>query len=181
MKNEKVKTTIKNLKIFGTLFFVLCFLFFAFCQVGFVLAGNVPPGGLCCSDAECAGSDIKCQACPAGVQRQQPFCERDSKSEIDKGTPGICAPAGKEFICPFSIYMSLEILVKEVTKYLFWLALAVCPLLIVVGAVYYMFSAGDPGKVKKGQALIKWPLIGLAVMLLARMFFEIIKTIIVSP
>ena len=44
---------------------------------------------------------------------------------------------------------------------------AVCVVIIVLGGVQYMTSAGDAGKVKKGKDTILYGLIGLVVCVLA--------------
>ena len=95
-------------------------------------------------------------------------------------TDGICVLAGKEFICPFSTYTSIEEVLAKVSDYLFLLAIVVCPLIIVIGAVIFLTSAGDPSRTRLGRSLITWAIIGLAVILSAKIFISIIDRIILG-
>ena len=100
-----------------------------------------------------------------------------AKCQTEKG---ICVLAGKEFICPFSTYTSIEQVLKEVSNFLFTLAIVVCPLIIVIGAVMFLVSAGDPNRTRLGRSLITWAIIGLAVILSAKIFFALINRIILG-
>ena len=62
-------------------------------------------------------------------------------------------------------YDSFDKLVKAVIGYFFWLAIALTPLLVIVGAFYLMTAAGDPEKITKGKNIILWTCIGFAVIL----------------
>ena len=56
-------------------------------------------------------------------------------------------------------------LVRSVISFFLWLAVALTPLLIIVGAFYLMTAAGDPKKIETGRNIILWTCIGLAVIL----------------
>ena len=53
----------------------------------------------------------------------------------------------------------------------------VCVVVIIIGGVNYMTSAGDPGKVKKAKDTILYGVIGLVVCVLA---FAIVNFVIVN-
>ena len=53
----------------------------------------------------------------------------------------------------------------------------VCVIVIIIGGVNYMTSAGDPGKVKKAKDTILYGVIGLVVCVLA---FAIVNFVIVN-
>lgn len=83
-----------------------------------------------------------------------------------------------ETIPEFSKYESIEELVKAITDKIFYFAVIICPLLIVVGAFLFLTSAGDPGRTKLGKDIIKWSVIGLAVILFSKGLYSIIKHIL---
>jgi len=60
-------------------------------------------------------------------------------------------------------------------NFLFFLAMAVAPILIIYAAFLILTSGGDPAKVSKGRQIILWTLIAVAIVLLAKAFPAIIK------
>jgi succinate dehydrogenase hydrophobic anchor subunit len=64
-------------------------------------------------------------------------------------------------------YDSFKDLAKAVINFFLWLAVALAPLLIIVGAFYLMTAAGDPKRVETGRNIILWTCIGFIVILFA--------------
>jgi len=60
-------------------------------------------------------------------------------------------------------------------NFLFFLAMAVAPILIIYAAFLILTSGGDPAKVSRGRQIILWTLITVAIVLLAKAFPAIIK------
>ena len=73
---------------------------------------------------------------------------------------------------------SFEDLFQAVTRFIFWLIVAIVPIVILVAA-FQLFGAGDdPKKVENAKNIIKWTIIGFGVMLAATALFNLIKNIV---
>ena len=69
-------------------------------------------------------------------------------------------------------------LIKDIADLIFWVALAIVPLMIIIGGIMFLFAGGDPQKVGRAKSLLFWSVIGLAVLLLAQAIAAVIETII---
>lgn len=58
-------------------------------------------------------------------------------------------------------------LVNAVSKFIFEVALALAPIMIIVGGFYFITAAGEPEKIQTGKKIIANTLIGLVIILLA--------------
>jgi len=130
---------------------VLCFLSLA-------LTGSVQAAGLCESCAGGCASGLECDtasgkcvyACPSGQ-----FCLKNPLKAC-----------------------SITDLVDTITNFVFWIGLAIVPLLVVIAAFHILTSGGDPKKVDIGKRMIFYAAIGLAVILFAKGFAGAIKQIL---
>lgn len=69
--------------------------------------------------------------------------------------------------------------IDNILTFLFWLALAIFPLMIVIAGLYFVTSAGDLERVKTAKNLILYTVIGFLIILLAKGFIELLeKTLI---
>ena len=75
-------------------------------------------------------------------------------------------------------YATFKELVQAVISFFLWLAVALTPLLIIVGAFYLMTAAGDPKKIETGRNIILWTCIGLAVILFSWGIIALVQGII---
>lgn len=159
----------KTAKI-GFAVFVFCVLFF---QAGFVLA----TGTICTSK----GNNITTGGCPAG---ENCYCCAGTidPDKCDDTHPGICGIDGKpqNVICPFSTHTDIESFVKDLINWIFWFAVILCPLIIIVAGFLYLTSRGDSGKTTLAKKLIQWAIIGLAVILVSRGLYGFIQYILVG-
>jgi len=73
---------------------------------------------------------------------------------------------------------SFEALVGGIVNFLFYIALVLAPLMIIIGAIYLLTSGGDPKKLETGKNIIIYTLIGLGIILLAKGLIAVLKTII---
>lgn len=73
-------------------------------------------------------------------------------------------------------YASIQELIDAIIKFLFLIALAVSPLMVVIGAFYLMTAAGDPGRVKTAKTIFLYTAIGLFVIFLARGLVALIRS-----
>jgi hypothetical protein len=127
-----------------------------FCFLGTGIAHGAGLCESCTSDADCdAGLTCvreKCRGCP-----------------IILGVIQICNPIQA---CDFSE------LVDSLINFIFWIALALFPLMIVIAGFYFVTAAGDPAKVEKAKGIILYAVIGFIVVILAKGFIELLKQIL---
>ncbi len=64
-------------------------------------------------------------------------------------------------------YGSFGELVEGLIKYILWVATALAPLLILIGAFYFMTAAGNPDRIQTGKRIILWTCIGFGIILFA--------------
>jgi len=102
--------------------------------------------------------------CEAGLE-----C-RDEKSQ-PKCEAGICIENPIK-ACSF------EDLTNSVINFIFYIALAMAPLMIIIGAFYLLTAGADPKRVETGKNIILYTLIGFTLVLLAKGLVAIIKQIL---
>ena len=69
-------------------------------------------------------------------------------------------------------------LIEAIINFIFKIALVLAPLFIIIGGFYFVAAQGDPAKIKTGQDIIKYTLIGLLIILLSRGLVAVITEII---
>ena len=75
-------------------------------------------------------------------------------------------------------YGSIEELIDSLINFIFWTSLAIVPLMIIIAGFYWLTAAGDPKKVKTALDIIKWTVIGFAIILFARGIIAIIRHVL---
>ena len=68
--------------------------------------------------------------------------------------------------------------IYTVADLIFYIALAVVPLMIIIGGIMFIIAAGDPQKVNKAKSLLFWSVVGLSILLLARAIAAVVESII---
>ena len=81
------------------------------------------------------------------------------------------------FESPFKA-KSFEELIDAIINFIFWVAIAIVPIMIVVAAFYFLTSGGDPEKVRTAKRIILFTFIGLLVIFLARGITSLIEQIL---
>ena len=136
-------------------FSALLVLFLTFGAVLVLAAGNGKncdscgqPGDLACeAGLECRNE--KCQAvCTAGICIENPI--------------NAC---------------SFEDLVNNLINFVFYIALALTPLMIIFGAFFLLTAGEDPKRVETGRRIIIYTLIGFTIILLAKGLVALIRGI----
>lgn len=89
-----------------------------------------------------------------------------------------CQPCPQNAICNPLKVCTFEDLINSIINFIFWVAVVIAPLMIIIAAFYFIFSAGDPGKVKTAKSIIFWTIIGFTIVLLAKGIISMIKGII---
>ena len=85
-----------------------------------------------------------------------------------------CPTDGIVFCNPFQA-CDFQELVDKIMNFIFVLAVAAVPLIIIVGAFQLLTSGGDIKKIGAGKSMITYALIGLAIILLARGIIAMIQ------
>jgi len=70
---------------------------------------------------------------------------------------------------------TLQEAIDAFVKFLFYLAMAVAPILIVYAGFLILTAGGDATKIKKARQIILWTLIAVAIILFAKGFPALIK------
>lgn len=137
-------------------------------------AGNDVSAGGCPATEKCCCCDSKTSDCPGPAGTEAGFCFLE---KVPNSTNDLSC---KDVICPFSRYTDIKDFIDGAVNYIFYISVILAPLMIVVGAFVFLTSAGNPKQSKLGGAIIKWAVIGLAVILFAKGVTAIIKMILVG-
>lgn len=72
---------------------------------------------------------------------------------------------------------SFEELIDAIINFIFWVAMALVPIMIIIAAFYFLTSGGDPEKVKTAKKIILYTIIGLIIVFLGKGIVAIIGQI----
>jgi len=73
---------------------------------------------------------------------------------------------------------SFEDLVNSIINFIFYVAVALAPLMIIIGAFYLLTSGGSEQKIKTGKDIMMYTVIGLTIVLLAKGLISVIKQLL---
>ena len=73
---------------------------------------------------------------------------------------------------------TFEDIIDSIINFIFYIALAIAPLMIVTAAFYYLTSAGDPKKITTAKDIILYTAVGFAIILLSKGFVAIIRQVL---
>lgn len=92
------------------------------------------------------------------------------------------------FFIPFSIEAiafdnpltatTFEELIGSLVDFIFWVAVAIAPIMILVGGFYFLTAAGDPQKIQTAKKIILWTIIGFVIVLLAKGIISMLEQIL---
>ena len=135
--------------------------------------------GNCCSDANCAAiGGGTCHCLPEPADSGCKIGTVDGEQVVVEGIGGVCAPEDDVVLCPFTRYCKLEQILEAVINWVFYFALVIAPLMIILGAFLFLTSAGDPAKTTKAKSIIIWAVVGLGVILFSKVIYSIIINIL---
>jgi len=105
--------------------------------------------------------------------------------------PAPCVPAGPAEVCRCHLCKlkcqgtlcienpicadSFEELISSLIDGIFWLAIVVCPLMVIIGAFFYLTSAGNPEKIRTAKNILLYTAIGFAIIMFAKAIMAIIE------
>jgi membrane protease YdiL (CAAX protease family) len=72
---------------------------------------------------------------------------------------------------------SSEKLIDTIANFIFWVAMAIVPVMIIVAGYYFLTSGGEPEKIRTAKRIIFWTIVGFVIVLLAREIISIIESI----
>lgn len=75
-------------------------------------------------------------------------------------------------------YDTIAELIESIANIIFWVATAITPIMVLVGAFFIMTAAGEPAKVRKGRDFILFAAIGLGVLLMSRGIVSLIRYVL---
>ncbi len=73
---------------------------------------------------------------------------------------------------------NFEDLLNKIIDFIFWVGMALAPVMFIVAGFMYVISAGSPQKVEQAKKIIIYTVIGLVVLLLARGLVKVLESII---
>jgi len=73
---------------------------------------------------------------------------------------------------------SVQEVIKAVFIWVYGIAFALVPLMILIGAFYILTAAGDAEKINTGKKIIWWTVIGLGIVILSTGVSELIKNLL---
>lgn len=132
------------------------------CVIFLLHSGIVLAVGLC---EPCTVADGQQGECDAGLVCMGKKCHP-------------ACPGGKVCIQNPLNACSFQDLVDNITNFIFYIALALVPLMVLIGAFFLLTAGGDPKRIQTGQKTILYTVIGLAIILFAKGFVAIIKHIL---
>lgn len=87
-------------------------------------------------------------------------------------------PAGITCICNPLKYDNLSTLVKSITNWIFWAAVIVAPIMIVIAAFIFLTSAGNPTRTGTAKNMLIWTSVGLAIIIGSRLIIALIRRVL---
>lgn len=70
---------------------------------------------------------------------------------------------------------TVSALVDNISNWLLFLAVVAAIIMIIIGAYYYIFSFGDANKATKGKTIVLWAVIGMVVVIMARVIVSVVS------
>jgi len=73
---------------------------------------------------------------------------------------------------------SFEELINAIADFIFWVAIVIAPLAIIIAAFYFLTSGGDPEKTRTAKRIIFYTIIGLIIILLSKGILGLIESLL---
>lgn len=67
-------------------------------------------------------------------------------------------------------------LIDGIINFIFTIALAITPIMVIIGGFMFVTGGGDPAKITRGKQLLLWTVIGLVVILLSKGLVAVLRT-----
>jgi len=97
--------------------------------------------------------------------------------EVTTGKTGSDAVTLKN---PLGEGTTLIILIERLTRWGFTFAVAIVPIIVIIGAFQMLTSAGNPEKFAKGQKTVLYAIIGLVIMAAATGMVSLVRSLLLK-
>lgn len=81
-------------------------------------------------------------------------------------------------ICNPLRYETFEALLGAIAKFLFWVGMAVAPILLIIAGFYFVTSGGQPERIKTAKNIMIYTLIGVVIMLFASGLIKVLQSVL---
>lgn len=71
--------------------------------------------------------------------------------------------------------------IEAIITFLFNVALAVVPLMVVIAGFYLVTAAGEPARIQTAKNIILYTIVGFVIILLAKGFIALLEQILQTP
>jgi len=68
-------------------------------------------------------------------------------------------------------------LINSLVNIIFYFAVAIAPIFIIIAGLYFITAAGEPAKINTAKQIILWTLIGLAIVTAAKGIINLFRTV----
>jgi len=75
-------------------------------------------------------------------------------------------------------YTTIEELIEGLIDFLFWAAVAIAPLMVIVAAFFFLTAGGNPDKIRTAKNIILYTVIGFTIALLAKGLISVVKGVL---
>jgi hypothetical protein len=108
-------------------------------------------------------------------------CKRACEA-AKEAPPGIFVCPGEKAKCPEGAFCienpicasTFEQLIGSLVNFIFYLALAIAPIMFIIAGLSFVTAAGDPAKIQKARDIALWTAVGLVVILMAKGIISLI-------
>ena len=91
---------------------------------------------------------------------------------------GVCQDPGNIVVCNPTHYKSILDVIAAIANLIFWIAVAIVPLMVIIGSIMFLTAGGDSMKVAKAKSLLFWAMVGLGILLLSKAIAALIEGIL---
>lgn len=75
-------------------------------------------------------------------------------------------------------YSTLQDLVNAIIDFIYTISLALVPIMIIIGAYYFVTAGGDAKQIQTGKDIVFWTCVGFVVILLAKGLIKLLQDIV---
>ncbi|MGB2762554.1 MAG: hypothetical protein WBC21_03380 [Minisyncoccales bacterium] len=72
---------------------------------------------------------------------------------------------------------TIDCIIISIVSFIFYIALAIAPIMFIIAGLAFVTAAGDPVKIQKAKDIVLWTVIGLVIVLLSYGIINVIKEI----
>ncbi|MDP2663924.1 MAG: pilin [bacterium] len=132
-----------------------------------------------CTNWDCAaGSGCQWGSCEQASLTPPAPGETPTPSGPTPPAPGASRQGDTSQLNPPINAKSFEELINGIINFVFWIGVAVAPIMILIAGVMYMTAGGDTIKLGKAKSLILYTVIGFTIIMFARGLIALLESIL---